>query len=256
LGLATLACTVSSAQAQLIQLGATDNATVQGGGPRAGTNGKIFFDAEGSSNGSFASFGVADFDYSIVPPGHLLPAASIVDAQLWLTQDNAAFSIAGPISVYYTPNTAVSIQPGTSPLIDQTGKDGAASVDPALSPLILLGSGAFTNTSTGTFDKIPLSFTGDATTGFLNAFNNGATLRLILTADAPSTAATYIGVNNGTDPLLIIDYVPVPEPSTIILLALGVFALPLLRPAARRPRPAIPNSTALARFELTQRCWC
>jgi hypothetical protein len=218
-------CLATPTNAQTIELFATDNATVQPAGPRSGASGKLFFDAEGSDNGSFASFGVADFDYSTVPPGDFPQAASIIDAQLNLTQDNAAFSAAGPISVYYTANTSVSIQPGTSSLKDQTGNDGAASVDPALSPLTLLGSGTFTNVSNGTVDTVPLSFSGDALTGFLNAFNNGTTLRLIVTANTPGTAATYVGVGNGTDPLLIVDYTPVPEPSTLILLALGAFGL-------------------------------
>ncbi|HZZ27929.1 MAG TPA: hypothetical protein VFE46_07975 [Pirellulales bacterium] len=225
----------AAATVQHLSFGATDNATVQGAGPRTGTNGKTFFTLEGSSNGSFASFGVADFDFSTIPPGHLPQAASLVDAQLKLTQNNAFFSVAGPISVYYTPNTAVNIQPGTSPLTDQTGNDGAASVDPLLSPLTLLGSGMFTDTANSTVDSVALSFTGAALPAFLNAFNNGSTLRLIITADAPSTAATYVGIGGGTDPFLSFDYTVVPEPGSGVLAIIPVALFWRLRKRQQPP---------------------
>ena len=53
-------CLVTQALADTI-ISASNNATIQPGGPRAGTNGKIFFNMEGSSNGSFSDFGVVDF---------------------------------------------------------------------------------------------------------------------------------------------------------------------------------------------------
>jgi hypothetical protein len=220
-GVLTLPALVERANANPVGLGATDNATIEPSGPRAGTNGKIFFNMEGSNNGSFASFGVADFDYSVIPPGHLPQASSIIDAELDLTEDVSGFSVAGPISVYYTANTGVSIQPGASPLTFQAGHDGAAAVDPALGPLTLLGSGIFADAGTGIFDKVPLSFTGGASSGFLNAFNNGTTLRLVVTADSASTTATFVGVGNGSDVLLKVDYVAAPEPGSLALLAIG-----------------------------------
>jgi hypothetical protein len=205
---------------------ATDNATVQGAGPRTGANGKAFFNMEGSSNGTFASFGVADFDLSQLSPALGETATDVGNISLSLTQSNAAFSVAGAISVFYTAKNTVDIQPGTSPLKDTGAGDGAASVDSALSPLTLLGTGAFTNVANGTVDTVPLTFTtgSDAYNDFLTDLNNGKTLRLIVTVNDPGTAATYAGFSNSTfaGPTLNFDVNPVPEPSTLILAGLSV----------------------------------
>src|SRR5262245_33554919 len=78
------------ANAASISLLASDNATVQPGGPRAGASGKSFFNLEGSANTTFASFGVADFNFGSVVLGGT--ATGVSGAALQLTQSNAAFS--------------------------------------------------------------------------------------------------------------------------------------------------------------------
>ena len=57
----TLLAFLSPAHAATYSANASGNATVQGGGPRSGSNGITYFNIEGEGDGSFASFGVADF---------------------------------------------------------------------------------------------------------------------------------------------------------------------------------------------------
>ena len=152
---AAWAIVAAPAMAVFISQEASNNATVQPSptGPRPGGNGKAFFNMEGSANGSFASFGVADFAFTPLPPLGF-PVTHVSDATLKMTQSNAGFTTDGPISIYYTANTSQSIEPGE--MIFYQGSDGAASVDPVFSPLTLLGSGNFVEVATGTEDSYSL----------------------------------------------------------------------------------------------------
>jgi hypothetical protein len=69
---------------------ASNNATVQPGGPRSGPNGKDFFNIEGSSNDPFDSFGVVDFQF---PAGSTFNDGDLLS--LTLAQANASFTTAG-----------------------------------------------------------------------------------------------------------------------------------------------------------------
>src|SRR6516165_2080419 len=79
-------CLAAEAMAGTI-VSSSNNATIQPGGPRGGTNGKLFFNIEGSSNGSFSDFGVVDFQ---TPSGATFGPGQ--ELSLALTQDNAAFT--------------------------------------------------------------------------------------------------------------------------------------------------------------------
>jgi hypothetical protein len=211
----------TSARAVPISLEAADNATVQLAGPRAGANGKAFFNLEGSSYGNFVSFGVADFNLGAITP---LPGP-LLSVSLQMTQSNAGFSTTGPLSVYLTEQTSVDIQPANTSLNYVAGSDGSASVDADLAPLSLLGSGLYTVVSTGTVDTISLSFTGGALTALQSALAGGTTLRLVITPDAATTAATYAGFSNSTlaGPTLVFEALP--EPGTAGLLGLASLGL-------------------------------
>lgn len=209
---------------------AFDTATVQPGGPRPAPGGKDFFNIEGSANGGFASFGVVDFNLSGLGLG---PVQSVENVQLQLTEANAAFSLNGPMSFYYTAAAGVDVQPGAATAF-QSPNDGLASVDPALGPLVYLGSGQYDVTGNGTVETFSLNFSGDAMTGFVDAINGGSMLRLIITPDAATTAATYAGAtysNSAWHPMLTFDAISVPEPggSAAALLMLGVAARSMAR---------------------------
>jgi hypothetical protein len=212
-----------TAHAAFVSVEATENATVQPAGPRTGGNGKNFLNVEGSANGAFASYGVADFIFPA--PGGVI--TGVTGATLALTQSNSGFSNSGPVSVYLTDNTSVSIQPGTPPpMIYQGTNDGAASVDPVLSPLTLVGTGMYNEGANGDVDSIALSFTGGALTSILSAINGGTTLRLVVTPDAADTAATWAGFSNNTFAGPTLSLTAVPEPSSVFLVGLLGVALP------------------------------
>jgi hypothetical protein len=230
-----VACAVLSENAiagtQFSQL-ASDNATVQTTGPRGGSNGKNFLNVFGSATNpntvGSPSFGVADFNFrSLQPFGGTVTGVDTVS--LVLTESNNSASATGPISVYYTDNTTASIQFGTSTLEDQQpNNDGAASVDPALTSLSLLGSGSFSDSGSGNTDSVSLNFSGNSLTAFLSALNNttstATTLRLVITADASSTIATFVGTGStsGLGPTLDFNATVAPEPSTLVLALLAL----------------------------------
>ena len=162
---------------------ATDNATVQGAGPRSGANGKAFFNLEGSDNAAFASFGVIDIDLSSLFLGGN-PYSTITGATLTLSENNAAFSHPGSYSVYLTNQTGVDISSANTNLKSITTNNGSAMVDAnnLLTPLsTLLGSDVWTttgNVNNGTLHPVTLNFSGAALTTFTNALNSGSKFAL------------------------------------------------------------------------------
>ncbi len=187
---------------------------------------------EASSNGSFESFGVADFTFSAGALGGTV--TSINGATLALTESNAAFSAPDKIDVYLATNTTGSIDPGTSTFVYQAGNDGLAAIDPALgaSAGTFLGSGMFNttgNVNNGTVDTYSLNFAGGNLTALENALNSGGVVRLVTVSDPTTStgAATYAGFSNSTvaGPTLTINGTVVPEPGSLLLATFGALGL-------------------------------
>lgn len=225
------------ANAALFTGEAFDNATVQPGGPRAGGSGKNFFNVEGSNNGNFSSYGVADFLFA----APTTPQTAVTSFSLALTESNAAFTNAGSL-VFSLDTSALlaDIQPGTSPLAfappdPGTGQD-VADGDLTLLSLSKLGGGTFTfdttgNVNSGQVDTYNFDVTPAVQSALLQRINAGETIRLVVGTGDATVAATWAGFSNSTfeGPTLTINTVP--EPSSVSLCVLTAAAL-----LSRRPR--------------------
>ncbi|HVT12885.1 MAG TPA: PEP-CTERM sorting domain-containing protein [Fimbriimonadaceae bacterium] len=258
---------ISAAYASSLSELAFDNGTIQGAGPRTGQNGYNFANVEGTSNGNFASYvivdfngtqttsgltGVADGTYGgVFSFGGQVMANSL---SLRLTQDNAGFTHDGALQFWLaTANTSgTNLHSGSTPNF----ADGASEFSP-----LLLGDGMFTQGATtpvtgtgaptalgsGTIDTYTFNLSGATQTAVSDALNGGSTIRLIITPNDATVAATYAGFSvystaNTSDwtppyndpntwrPQLTIDASPVPEPATLAIVGLGVLGLMRRRP--------------------------
>lgn len=207
-------------------LEAFDNATVQPGGPRSGTAGKNFFNVEGIGLGTFASYGVIDFDGSALSFSEAITGVTAL--RIDLTQSNAAFTANGSLKFWLTSDITTDIQPGTSALIlDASTPYGIAAGD--LEPLFELGTGAFVQVSTGTVDSYTFNVSGAAADLLTTSVADGSTIRLVITQDAgdDTVAATWAGFSNASlaGPTLTLTGEPVPEPASLAALSVGALAL-------------------------------
>jgi hypothetical protein len=205
-----------------IVLPATNNATVQPGGPRAGVNGKQFFNMEGSTNGTFASFGVVDFQSS---PTNVQVTSLVLD----LTQANAAFTQNGALTFFLSTDTTTGIEPVTSPLA-YNAASLPTGLGTQLSPLFSLGTANFTQVSDGTVDAFTFSLSPAAATYLKGQLMAGGRIRLVIAPNDPTVAATYAGFSNTefSGPQLTL---VTPEPGT-----LGLACLAFLMVCGRRKR--------------------
>jgi hypothetical protein len=237
LSVVVLSCAASTSLAGL----AFSNATVQPSGPRTGANGLNFFNLEGSANNTFASFGVVRFNLTadkanfdtLYGPGNW----TITGATLSLTESNAAFSHAGGVSVYYSPDDTTDItngSPVTSPLRynaaflpggNSQGSDGLLREAAPLASYIFPTTG---NINTGQVDSYALALSP----GLLANLSAGgdAIVTLVLEDQDPTVAATYAGFSNATLAGPTLTITAVPAPGAIALLGLGTVV------AARRRR--------------------
>ncbi len=188
----------TGAQADLLSVEASDNATVQPAGPRAGGSGKAFFNVEGSVNGTFASYGVADFSFGVLP----MNVIGVSAMQLALTQANAAFSAAGPVVLSLDQSaTLADIQPGTSPLAFD-GADPGTTTDVGQGDLSLLalGGGPFNYAvgASGDVDTYTIVLNPSSAAELINRLNNADPIRVVVGTGDAALAGTWAGHTNTT----------------------------------------------------------
>ncbi|RIK86696.1 MAG: hypothetical protein DCC67_02465 [Planctomycetota bacterium] len=192
---------------------ASANATVLSTGPRPGLNGQAFFNIEGTALGAFASYGVLRFETAAL--GLLFDETfgaggwQVWSIELGLTQSNASFSAAGPVSVWFTGEDATSLAPPTSPLAFPHD-DGEFTDAQRIANL------AFTPAASGTLDYYELFSRNSSPTAGAAALEqdlrNSGVVTLVLAPEAATVAATYAGTGHATwnGPLLFVTAVPRP----------------------------------------------
>jgi hypothetical protein len=164
---------------------------------------------EGSANGTFASFGVVDFQSG---PMNVPVTSLTID----LTQANAAFTHNGTLIFYLSTDTATNIEPGASPLI-YNAADTPTGLGTQLSSLLLLGAGTFTQVTSGTIDTFSFSPNAAVTSYLSSQLSTGGPIRLVIAPGDAGVAATYAGFSNTefVGPELLFA-TPVPEPGTLV----------------------------------------
>jgi hypothetical protein len=182
---------------QFITAPASDNATVQPDGPRAGPNGKAFFNIEGRPNDTFASFGVLEFNTATFHTG---PVDTVASLTVNLTPSNASFTSRGLLRFFVTMDNTTSIQPDMPPALkfDPTDVNG---LDGQLQPRFDLGTGQFVPVRNGVVDSFSFAIThgSPVETYLIGQLNNPlGKIRVIVApeldpVDGELVAATYAG---------------------------------------------------------------
>lgn len=212
--------------AQTASIEANHNITVQPAGPRQGGSGLNFFNIEGNANGNFASFGVAEFLFDAGAFSD--PLAAIKRLTVKLYQSDAGFSESGNVNLWLTNDTATSTAQAGSPLTWNAAAlpDGVGS---QLDTKWKLATFAYDELNDDGFETVVNVNSMDAAAEayLLSQLNADGMVRLIVSPDSDTTAATYAGFGNTTfsGPILEIEANPVPEPATLAALAIGAGAL-------------------------------
>ncbi len=177
---------------------AQNNATVQPAGPRLGDNGLAFFNVEGATNGTNASFGVLEFNSPDLGYGQVSEVDSVAIA---LTEDEASFTSEGSVEFYVTTDTTTSIMnDGSSPLFfDATDPQG---LNGQLQTLYRLGGGHFHPIRSGHKDRFQFSVAAgsDLEAYLINQINTGDIIRIVIAPKGSPkgqlVGATWAGYTN------------------------------------------------------------
>jgi len=220
-----VAATAASASAELVQLEAFNNATVQPGGPRTGSSGLAFFNIEGSDYGNFASYGVMQFDFSGIAATYDAKYGAgnwsvVDDASFSLFQSNAFFTVDGRVAFYSTMNNSdpFDAEPFYTP-------NGNSPFSNDYTDAAFMTTYDFVEIADGHEDIVSIGISDFADT----ITSGGVATFLIAEYDDAGVAATWAGFDNSefAGPTLSVEVVPAPG----VLAVLGIAGL-----AGRRRR--------------------
>ncbi|MBS1706436.1 MAG: hypothetical protein JST40_11205 [Armatimonadetes bacterium] len=204
LALAFITC--GSVFADVFNAEAWHNITVQPAGPRQGANGIRFWNIEGSNNGSFSSYGVAEFRASDF--GSIANPNSITGANLYVREASAAFTLAGIAKIYITEDTATNLNQSVdfptvglpkSPLIFDSGVSALPTgLGNQLAPLNEVSTYSYVNSFNGFMYRIPLSLDAHTKSYLASQINAGKPIRIVVAPDEATLAMTLTGFDHQT----------------------------------------------------------
>ncbi len=200
--------------------------TVRPDGPRQfdGALSQLFFNAQGSAGGNFASFGALRYDGAgIVADLDAQFGAgqwAITDASLSLFQSNAGFTNNGGVEFLWVSDDTVDIETTSGVQFPySTGQFGTES---------FLANYDFVEVGNGFEDVV--NFGGAGLTDLVNDILSGDIVSLIVNPTDANVAATWAGNDNnsnGPGPVLTINAVKIPAPGAAALF--GVAGLTAMR---------------------------
>ena len=167
---------------------ASRSLTVQPGGPQTGRTGALFFNIEGRKNGDgvkYASFGILEFPAAEVA-GEVPKDGTLT---LTLTQNMVRFSADGPLKFYL----ATAALDARDLKFDASGIDGLGGQVSSKAPV---GSGAFKWVEMGKADSFTLTLDAAARDFLKERAARGEPIRIIVTPDDETVAATYLGAGS------------------------------------------------------------
>ena len=179
-----------------IDVPASSSNFVRPAGPVVGGAGTTGFEVEGSSNGTFSSFGVVDFDLSAAMKDGFVDTADNVVLNLF--QDNEFFTDGGSVDVFLASPAATKVTIDGS-IQYQSGQNGLASVPAVLSSgAIKLATYASVHEMNGadlpdgTEDNVGL-YGEEIGIAVANALESDSAIRLLIVPTIANTASTYTG---------------------------------------------------------------
>ena len=214
-----------------------DTAQVGSKGPGGSQD---YMDVEGNGNGSFASFGVIDFNGDGIPEvsdANFNPEiVNLLDPNIVLGLTDASFSQTRPGTLDFFLSDSNAPLSGLK--YQATDTTQTAGVGSQLGNLYLLGSSPYTSTAAtipGALDAYNLTLpTGAAQAYFLQQLNNGGNIRFVVTdPHADREVGSFQGATNGAPPTLTFT-AAVPEANTPALLLVGLLGLAAVGVARRR----------------------
>ena len=214
-----------------------DTAQVSSKGPGGSQD---YMDVEGSGNGSFASFGVIDFNGDGIPEvsdANFNPEiVNLLDPNIVLGLTDASFpqTRAGTLDFFLSDSNA----PLSGLKYQTSDTSQTAGVGSQLGDLYFLGSSPYTSTAAtipGALDNYSLTLpSGAAQNYFLQQLNNGGNIRFVVTdPNADREVGSFQGATKDSPPALTFT-AAVPEANTPALLLVGLLGLAAVGVARRR----------------------
>ncbi len=203
IALITLLAITGVAAAETMTFSAEGVATVQPGGIRTGDSGTDYWNAQGSDNGTYASYAVTRFDLSglVCPDGLDLVIDSVT---LRIVQSNSWFTADGSVNLNISDDDTTSLLPhaGEPTYPDAWGTESTVTTYD------------FTHDHGASFNGSGKVETYDITTSAVLGEMADDSLTIVLRENDETVSATYAGTTNSwyDEPQLIVDYHCVPEP--------------------------------------------